>query len=159
MRPGAGLTASTPSETCIASRNAHLAARSERANSFGFPPLPSFSAQRARLRGRRTREKAQKLLDELPDSELEPVVEFLAARGTPGEKGDSFARWLDSRPEEDEEISGEEEAAVQEARGEITSGAPLIGFEEIKREFGSEIVCSRRSSGCSQETIRSTCDD
>lgn len=28
-----------------------------------------------------TREKAQKLLDELPDSELEPIVEIMAARG------------------------------------------------------------------------------
>ncbi len=28
-----------------------------------------------------TREKAQKLLDELPEDELEPVVEILASRG------------------------------------------------------------------------------
>jgi len=83
-----------------------------------------------------TREKAQKLLDAVPDSELEPVVEFLASHGTPAERGDSFARWLDSRPEEDEDISAEEEEAVQEAREEIASGVPLISFEEIKREFG-----------------------
>ncbi len=83
-----------------------------------------------------TREKAEKLLGAVPDSELEPVVEFLAAHGAPAGTGDSFARWLDAQPEEDEEISAEEEAAVQEAREEIASGAPLISFEEIKREFG-----------------------
>jgi hypothetical protein len=31
-----------------------------------------------------TREKAHKLLDELPDSEIEPVVEFIASRGENG---------------------------------------------------------------------------
>lgn len=31
-----------------------------------------------------TREKAQKLLDALPDSDLEPIVEILAARGENG---------------------------------------------------------------------------
>jgi hypothetical protein len=83
-----------------------------------------------------TREKAHKLLDELPDSEIEPVVEFIASRGTVSQQGDSFARWLDSRPEEDEEITAEEEAAVQEARDEIAAGAPLLSLDEIKREFG-----------------------
>lgn len=29
-----------------------------------------------------TREKAQKLLDELPEDELEPIIEILASRGT-----------------------------------------------------------------------------
>lgn len=46
--------------------------------------------------------------------------------------GDS---WLDSLPIEDEEISPEEEAAVQEARDELAAGAPTISHEEIKREF------------------------
>jgi hypothetical protein len=31
-----------------------------------------------------TREKAQKLLDELPEDELEPIVEILASRGEKG---------------------------------------------------------------------------
>ncbi len=78
-----------------------------------------------------TREKAHKLLDELPESEIEPVVEFIASRG-----GDPVLRLLDNTPEEDEEITPEEEAAVQEARDEIAAGVPLIPFEEIKREFG-----------------------
>jgi hypothetical protein len=72
-----------------------------------------------------TREQAQKLLDELPEDELGPIVEILASRGL-----------LDDAPEEDEEISTAEEAAVQEARDEIAAGVPLIPFDEIKREFG-----------------------
>ncbi|HXA53469.1 MAG TPA: hypothetical protein VNV37_01205 [Solirubrobacteraceae bacterium] len=83
-----------------------------------------------------TREQAHKLLDELPESEIEPVVDCIASRGNESRQGDSFARWLDSRPEEDEEITGEEEAAVQAARDEIAAGAPLIPFDEIKRELG-----------------------
>jgi hypothetical protein len=83
-----------------------------------------------------TRETAHKLLDQVPEDELEPVVEFLASRGEDSGQGDGFARWLDSRPDEDEEITAEEEAAVQEARDEIAAGAPLIPFDEIKREFG-----------------------
>ena len=39
-------------------------------------------------------------------------------------------------PLEDEEISPEEEAAVQEARDELAAGAEPISHEEIKREFG-----------------------
>ena len=37
---------------------------------------------------------------------------------------------------EDEEISAEEEAGIQGARGELDGGARLISHEEIKREFG-----------------------
>lgn len=68
-----------------------------------------------------TREKAHRLLDELPDSELEPVLEFIASRSD-----DSYARWLDSHPVEDEEISDSETAAVAEARDEIAAGQPTV---------------------------------
>ena len=78
-----------------------------------------------------TREKAHQLLDKLPDSELEPVVEFIASRG-----GDSFARWLDSRPVEDEEISADEIAAIDEAHAELAAGEPTVSHEEMKRELG-----------------------
>ena len=78
-----------------------------------------------------TREKAHLLLDKLPDSELEPVVEFIASRG-----GDSFARWLDSRPVEDEEVSADEIAAIDEAHAELAAGEPTVSHEEMKRELG-----------------------
>lgn len=41
----------------------------------------------ARIEGVTTREKAQKLLDELPESELGPVVELLASRRKKGSRG------------------------------------------------------------------------
>jgi len=77
-----------------------------------------------------TREKAENLLAAVPDSELEPVVEFLASRGE-----DPLSRRLEEAPLEDEEISAEEEAAVQEAREEIAAGVPLIPLEQVKREL------------------------
>lgn len=78
-----------------------------------------------------TREKAHRLLDELPDSELEPVLEFIASRGD-----DSFAHWLDSRPVEDEQISADETAAVDAANAELAAGEPTVSHEEMKRELG-----------------------
>jgi len=64
-----------------------------------------------------TREKAQKLLDELPESELEPVVEFIASRGTNGtvdtvdEWGDLDA-WSDGASKDTMRMLDEEEAAI-----------------------------------------------
>jgi hypothetical protein len=80
-----------------------------------------------------TREKIHQLVDELPEADLDPVAEILLSRG-----GDPLLRLLENAPEEDEEISAEEEAAVQESRDEIAAGIPLIPFDEIKREFGYE---------------------
>ncbi len=77
-----------------------------------------------------TREKAHKVLDELAESELEPVLEFIASR-----REDPLIRRLDEAPLEDEEISAEEEAAVREARDEIAAGVPLIPLEQVKREL------------------------
>lgn len=77
------------------------------------------------------KEQLRNLVDELTEREADEALALITAR-----RGDNFARWLDSRPEEDEEISDDEEAAVQEARDEIAAGAPLISLDEIKREFG-----------------------
>ncbi|MDQ2759026.1 MAG: hypothetical protein M3Y17_00955 [Actinomycetota bacterium] len=78
-----------------------------------------------------TRERLHKLVDELSEQEADEALQLIAAR-----RGDDFARWLNSLPEEDEEISEQEEAAVQEARDEIAAGVPLVSSDEIKREFG-----------------------
>lgn len=77
------------------------------------------------------KEQLRSLVDELSEQEANEALQLITAR-----RGDDFARWLDSLPEEDEEISEQEEAAVQEARDEIAAGAALISLEEIKREFG-----------------------
>jgi hypothetical protein len=52
------------------------------------------------------------------------------------DRDDPVARMLESAPPEDEEISPEEEVAVQEARDELAAGVPTIALEEIKRKYG-----------------------
>lgn len=77
-----------------------------------------------------TKERLHKLVDELSEREADEALRLIASR----REGD-FASWLDSVPEEDEEISEDEDSAVQEACDEIAAGAPLISADEIKREF------------------------
>jgi hypothetical protein len=66
----------------------------------------------------------------LSESEAAETLRLLDARQDP------LNRRLDGAPVEDEQISPEEEAAVQEAREELAAGAKLVSHEEIKREFG-----------------------
>jgi len=51
---------------------------------------------------------------------------------------DPLIRCLEEAPPEDEEISVEEEAAVQEALDEIAKGVPPVSLDEVKRELGIE---------------------
>lgn len=77
----------------------------------------------------------EKLLDRvmrLSEAEADETLRLLE------EREDPVVRRLDAAPLEDEEISDEEEAAVQEARDELAAGAATISHEEIKREFGIE---------------------
>lgn len=80
-----------------------------------------------------TREKLHRIVDELPEEELDAALKAIEARSD-----DPMIRRLDEATSEDEEISAEEEAAVQEARDEVAAGAPLVSQDEIKREFGIE---------------------
>jgi hypothetical protein len=66
----------------------------------------------------------------LSEGEAAEALRVLDARQDP------LSRRLDDAPLEDEEISPEEEAAVQEARDELAAGGGLISHEEIEREFG-----------------------
>lgn len=77
-----------------------------------------------------TREKLHRIVDELPDEALDAALKAIEGRND-----DPMIRRLDEAPPEDEEISAEEEAAVQEARDEIAAGAPLVPQDEIKREL------------------------
>jgi len=64
-----------------------------------------------------TREKAHKLLDELPESEIDPVVEFIVSRGANGADdtvdgwGDLDA-WSDGASKDTMRMLDEEEAAI-----------------------------------------------
>jgi hypothetical protein len=77
-----------------------------------------------------TREKAQKLLDELPESELEPVLEFIASRGE-----DPVLRLLENAPEDDEPVTDEDEAALEEAYAELDAGAPTLSVDEFRNRY------------------------
>ncbi len=77
----------------------------------------------------------EKILEVLPrwtEHDAEVALHAVEAQADP------VVRRLDNAPLEDEEISPEEEAAVQEARDELAAGAATISHEEIKREFGIE---------------------
>lgn len=80
-----------------------------------------------------TREKLHRIVDELPEEELDAALRAIETRSD-----DPLIRRLEEAPAEDEEISAEEEAAVQEARDELAKGSPLVSHDEIKREFGIE---------------------
>jgi hypothetical protein len=78
-----------------------------------------------------TRERAHKLLDELPESEIEPVLEFIASCG----EDPVIAAFRDA-PEDDEPWTEEDEAAMAEVEADRAAGVPTIPFEEIKRKYG-----------------------
>jgi hypothetical protein len=76
------------------------------------------------------KEKLRVQVEELTEQEAEAMLDFIASRGC-----DGFTRWLDSRPEDDEPLTAEEQAALAESDADIAAGR-TVSFEEIKREFG-----------------------
>jgi hypothetical protein len=76
------------------------------------------------------KERLRERVRGLSEAEAAETLRLLEARQDPP------SQRLDDATVEDEEISPEEEAAVQEARDELAAGAELISHEEIKREFG-----------------------
>jgi len=85
----------------------------------------------ARIRGMTTRERAEKLLGAVPDSELEPIIEILASRA----EDPMIAAFRDA-PEDDEPWTDEDEAAMAEVRADEAAGVPTIPLEEIKAKYG-----------------------
>jgi hypothetical protein len=75
------------------------------------------------------KEKLLERVRRLSEAEADETLRLLEMRDDP------VVRLLEDAPPEDEEISEEEEAAVQEARDELAAGAQTISHEEIKREF------------------------
>jgi predicted transcriptional regulator len=83
-----------------------------------------------------TKERLHKLVDELSEAEADDALRYVASRRE-GEATDSFARWLDSRPEDDEPLTAEDEEAIAEGLADKAAGR-LTSLEEIKRELGYE---------------------
>jgi hypothetical protein len=79
-----------------------------------------------------TRDDLHKLVDRLPESELESarrVLEYLDKRAS-----DPLLRALAEAPEDDEEETPEEAAAVEEARQEVARGE-AIPWEQIRNRY------------------------
>ena len=51
------------------------------------------------------------------------------------QRTDSLTRLLDNAPPDDEPVTPEEEALVQEARDEIARGETLISLDELRAEL------------------------
>ena len=78
-----------------------------------------------------TRAELHRLVDELPTSELDPARHILHYLRV---KRDPLLKKLLEAPFEDEPITPEEEAAVQEAWEDVKAGR-VIPHEEVKRRF------------------------
>ena len=78
--------------------------------------------------GATTREALHRLIDELPDDEAEWLLEAL-------QTADPVARSLALAPIDDEELSPQDEGALQEGRDAIARGETLT-TEQLRRELG-----------------------
>jgi hypothetical protein len=72
------------------------------------------------------KEKLRARVDDLTEQEAEATLEFIASRGQ------SFGDWLDSRPEDDELLSTEEQAALAASDADIAAGR-TISLAEVKQ--------------------------
>ncbi|MFI5004682.1 MAG: hypothetical protein ACHQE6_06685 [Solirubrobacterales bacterium] len=81
-----------------------------------------------------TKERLHKLVDELTEAEADDALRYVASRLEGGE-ADRFARWLDSRPEDDEPLTAEDEEAIAEGRADMAAGR-LVSHEEMLRKYG-----------------------
>jgi predicted transcriptional regulator len=82
------------------------------------------------IRGMTTREKVHKLVDELPESQLEPVAEFIESQDE-----DPMITAFRDAPEDDEPWTDEDEAAAAEGRADIAAGR-TVSHEEMLRKYG-----------------------
>lgn len=80
------------------------------------------------------REDLHRLVDELPESELEPAHRYLDFLRREGD--DSFDRLLKSAPVDDEPRTPDEDAGAAEARQQYLRGE-VVPAEEIRRLLGS----------------------
>ena len=76
------------------------------------------------------KEKLRARVEGLTEQDAEATLEFIASRGQ------SFNDWLDSRPEDDEPLSPDEQAALAESDADIAAGR-TVSFEQVKQDLGA----------------------
>lgn len=74
------------------------------------------------------KEKLRERVEALTEEQAAETLRLLDQRS------DALSRFLESAPVDDEPVSLEEEAAVQQARDELARGE-VVSAEEIRREF------------------------
>ncbi|HUA73548.1 MAG TPA: hypothetical protein VL988_02210 [Solirubrobacteraceae bacterium] len=77
------------------------------------------------------KEKLRERVEDLSEQEAEATLDFITSRGQ------SFADWLDSRPEDAEPLSAEDQAALVESDADIAAGR-TVGYEQIKQDLESQ---------------------
>lgn len=81
-----------------------------------------------------TRERIHQIIDSLPDSELPEIEDFLAQRRT---ADDPFLRALANAPEDDEPLTPEDIAAIEEGLADLAAGR-VISNDELWRRLGHD---------------------
>ena len=76
------------------------------------------------------KEKLRERVEDLSEQEAEATLDFIASRG------ESFADWLDARPE-DEPLSDEDQAALAESDADVAAGR-TVAYEQVKQDLGSQ---------------------
>ncbi len=80
----------------------------------------------------REREALRRLVDRLPDDQVEPALRLLERL----EAGaDPLVRLLDEAPEDDEELTPEEEAKLKEGE-EAWRRGDVVALDDLSRELG-----------------------
>ena len=79
-----------------------------------------------------TREALHRLVDELPETVLADAARALSALHAPG--ADPFLQFLLSVPEDDEPLTPEDIAAIEEGEAEIARGEG-ISWEHVREEL------------------------
>ncbi len=72
------------------------------------------------------KEKLRERVEDLTEQEAQATLEFIAARGQ------SFGDWLYSRPEDNEPLSPEEQAALADSDADIAAGR-TIAYVQVKQ--------------------------
>lgn len=76
------------------------------------------------------KEKLRARVEDLTEQEAKATLDFIASRG------ESFSDWLDSRPEDDEPLTPQEQAALAESDRDIAAGETL-SYTQVKQNLGS----------------------
>jgi hypothetical protein len=76
------------------------------------------------------KEKLRARVEDLSEQEAEATLDFIASRGQ------SFGDWLDSRPQDDEPLTPQEQAAITESDADIAAGR-TVSYEQVKQDLGT----------------------